>query len=208
MRYAGTIHSEAKRLTALIDDFLDLQRIEAGAFSVAPEPFDARAILEEQVKLFGLENGDHTFTLRVPEEPLTVLAEHDRVTQVVANLISNAIKYSPNGGEVSVSAERRDGCAHFSVRDHGLGIPSAQQARVFQKFFRADSSDTRKIGGTGLGLALCHEIVEAHDGRIGFESAEGHGSTFWLNAGPERDSRHLTVSGAALDQDAPRRATS
>jgi signal transduction histidine kinase len=179
-RYVSTIHSEAERLTALINNLLDLQRIEAGAFSVAPELVDARAILEGQVRLFGLENGRHTITLHIPHEPLTVLAQQDRITQVVGNLISNAIKYSPNGGEISVSAEQREGFAHFTVSDHGLGIPSAQQTRVFEKFFRADSSDTRKIGGTGLGLALCREIVHAHDGRIGFESVEGRGSTFWF----------------------------
>ncbi len=179
-RYTSTIHSEAERLTALINNLLDLQRIEAGTFSVAPELFDARAILEDQVRLFGFENGHHAITLQLPSEPLIVLAQRDRITQVVGNLLSNAIKYSPNGGEISVSAEQRDGLAHFTVSDHGLGIPAAQQTHVFEKFFRADSSDTRTIGGTGLGLALCREIVHAHDGRIGFESAEGSGSLFWF----------------------------
>jgi len=179
-RYLATIRSEAGRLTALIDDLLDLQRIEAGRFELARRQFDLRRLLEEKRLLFAGQSERHTIELELPEAALTVLADRDRVSQVVANLLSNAIKYSPAGGAVLVRAEPLDGRVRVSVCDEGLGIPAAQQERVFSKFFRADSSDTREIGGTGLGLALCKEIVEAHGGRIGFRSEEGKGSTFWF----------------------------
>jgi PAS domain S-box-containing protein len=179
-RYLRTIHNEARRLTALINDFLDLQRIEEGSFRLALESVELGSLLAEQVELFAGQRNGHTLELELPAEPLTVLAERDRIGQVVGNLISNAIKYSPAGGPVRVSAGIAAGAVRVSIQDSGLGIPKSQQPQIFEKFFRVDSADTREIGGTGLGLALCRELVEAHGGRIGFESEEGRGSTFWF----------------------------
>src|SRR5207244_3818764 len=115
---------------------------------------------------------------------------------LVGNLLSNAVKYSPGGGPITITAGRGEGAVRVSVADRGLGIPADQQHKIFEKFFRVDSSDTREIGGTGLGLALSREIVEAHGGRIGFESALGEGSTFWFELptlGVGRDSRPLVL---------------
>jgi signal transduction histidine kinase/DNA-binding response OmpR family regulator len=179
-RYLRTIHSEAMRLTALITDFLDLQRIEEGHLRLSLEAFDLREVLSREAELFGGQSRQHRLELRTPEEPLRVVGDRERLTQVLANLLSNAIKYSPAGGQVEVASEHRNGMIRISVSDTGIGIPSDQQRHLFQKFFRVDSSDTREIGGTGLGLALSREIVEAHSGRMGFESVEGEGSTFWL----------------------------
>ena len=179
-RYVQTIHSEARRLTALVDDFLDVQKIEAGRFTLALESFELSELLEHQVELFSAQSSRHRLEFDAPAEPLAMVGDRNRIGQVIANLLSNAIKYSPAGGAVTITAAPREGFARVQVTDSGLGIPAGQQAQVFTRFFRADSSDTRAIGGTGLGLALCHEIVTAHGGQIGFESTEAAGSTFWF----------------------------
>ncbi len=179
--YVETIQHEAERLTALIDEFLDLQRLETGSFTLANEPFDVCELIAQEIELFSAQSGSHHLDFRPDAEALTVSGDRDRVGQVVANLLSNAIKYSPDGGTVTVTLAESEASVRVAVSDTGLGIPAADQAHVFTRFFRVDSSDTRSIGGTGLGLALCDEIVTAHGGRMGFSSTEGRGSTFWFD---------------------------
>jgi signal transduction histidine kinase/CHASE3 domain sensor protein len=176
-----TVHTEARRLSELIDDFLDLQQItERGRLPLARRRIDLRPLVSDQARVFAAQSAAHSLSVRMPDDALMAEADPSRLKQVVANLLSNAIKYSPDGGEIAVEGWSRGGAVGVAVVDPGLGIPTAQQARVFERFYRAPSAAELAIGGTGLGLALSREIVEAHDGRMGFESVEGKGSRFWF----------------------------
>jgi len=176
-RYLETVQREAQRLAELIDDFLDLRKIEAGQFTLAYDTFDLVALLRAQAELFGQQSESHTLEVDVPDQ-LSFSGDRKRLRQLIGNLLSNAIKYSPDGGVVALAATRSTDGVRISVRDHGIGIPADQQAHVFTEFFRVESKAMREIGGTGLGLSLCQEIAEAHGGRIRLESTAGEGSTF------------------------------
>jgi signal transduction histidine kinase len=137
-----------------------------------------REVLRGQVTLFGGADAAQ-FALDLGERPLLVLADVNRIAQVVGNLLSNAVKYSPPESPVEVAAARAGEVVRVAVHDRGRGIPRELQPQIFTKFFRGDAAATG-IAGTGLGLAVARDIVEAHGGRIGFESDPGAGSTFWI----------------------------
>ena len=178
-RYLQLVRGEADRLAALLNDLLDLQRIEEGGVLLTREEVDLSKLLASQVVLYSAQSEQHRLELEA-DEGSVVEGDRDRLAQVIGNLLSNAIKYSPDGGVVRIEATRRDAGLRVTVRDEGMGIPDAQQSQIFTKFFRGDAGRRLGIGGTGLGLALSREIVEAHGGRMGFESDEGEGSTFWF----------------------------
>jgi signal transduction histidine kinase len=185
-RYLELIRAEAARLAELLNDLLDLQRAEEGRIELAREEVDLKELLSSQVVLYGAQSTVHSVEVELPEEPLLVEADRDRLAQVVGNLLSNAIKYSPSGGRVVVRAEHRSEWVRIGVIDHGIGIPDDQQERLFTKFFRGDVGRRLGIGGTGLGLVLARQIVEAHGGRIGFKSVADRGSTFWIDLPAEK----------------------
>lgn len=176
--FLGIVHGESLRLSRLIDNFLDLQRMEAGRQSYAFEPTDLAALLRDTVSLFGLHSDRHRLDLDLEDALPRVRADGDRIRQVMANLLSNAVKFSPDGGEVRVAASCDGGAVSISVSDQGLGMDAADAAGLFRKFHRLEDAEERGIGGTGLGLALVREIVEAHGGRVAVASEKGVGSTF------------------------------
>ena len=187
-RYLEVIRSEARRLAALLNDLLDLQRVEQEALDLRSEQVDLNDLLATQVTLYSAQSDEHELRFQPAEEVLTVRGDRDRLAQVVGNLLSNAIKYSPDGGVVEVTAASIGDEAWIWVRDEGLGIPGGHQEQIFTKFFRGDVGRELGIAGTGLGLVLARQIIEAHGGQIGFDSESGRGSTFWLQLPASRAS--------------------
>jgi len=178
--YIETIYSEAQRLSELVNNMLDLQRIEQGRFEPVLESFDLGELLRVKVDVYSGQSEDHSLELILPAEPVPLVADREQLGHVVGNLLSNAIKYSLGGGKVEVRVTETSDAVRVSVRDDGIGIPPGQEEHIFERFARADSPEIRQIGGSGLGLALAREIVEAHGGQIGVDSVEGKGSTFWF----------------------------
>jgi signal transduction histidine kinase len=205
-RYLEVIRTEARRLAALLNDLLDLQRVEQEALELRSEEVELNELLSTQVTLYSAQSDTHELNFQAAGEPLAVRGDRDRLAQVIGNLLSNAIKYSPEGGVVEVTAEGIGDEAWIWVRDEGLGIPRAHQEQIFTKFFRGDVGRELGIAGTGLGLVLARQIVEAHGGQLGFESESGRGSTFWLQLPASRsyDDEAPEPSLAARDNAEPR----
>lgn len=174
------IHNESLRLTKLINDFLDLQRIESGCQPYAFAALAVDPLLRDAVAVFSTEGGVHELRLDLPPTLPPVLGDRERLRQVLSNLLSNAIKFSPKGGEVLIGARPGNGVVVFRVQDHGVGIPKEAVPKLFHKFYRVDNTATRDIGGTGLGLTLVKELIAAHHGQVWVESTLGKGSTFFF----------------------------
>jgi len=178
-------NDSSERLVRMVNDVLDLQKIEAGGMG-----FERRAQLLLPVAEHALDSmqgyaaqlGVHLrLECSEPARDLAAAIDRDRLVQVLTNLLSNAVKFSPSGGTVTLVLAEHGACARLAVRDQGAGIPPEFQARVFQRFAQADGADTRQKGGTGLGLSITKSLVEEHGGRIGFETAAGQGTTFMVD---------------------------
>ena len=173
-------HSNSERLVALVNDILDVEKIEAGHMEFHMEPVEvielgAQALAENA--FYGAEFGV-SFELQPEMDRAYISADKDRLRQVLANLLSNAAKFSPAGERVVLKLSEHGDAIRFSVIDRGPGIPEAKLETIFEKFKQADSSDSRAKAGTGLGLAICQSIAEHHSSRIEVSSKEGEGSTF------------------------------
>ncbi|MFN3817070.1 CHASE3 domain-containing protein [Brevundimonas sp.] len=181
-RLIGIAHSNSQRLVRLINDILDVEKMASGQLVMAMAPLNLREIAARSIEgVRGYADQLGVALVLTDGGAAPVRGDADRLIQVVTNLLSNAAKFSPAGGEVTVTVNPETRIARLSVIDRGPGIPEAFRARIFGKFAQADSTDTRAKGGTGLGLAIAREIAERHGGRLWFESVEGEGATFHLD---------------------------
>lgn len=178
--YLTTVRANTDRLVSLVNDLLDISRIEAGRVTLKMERLELGGLLREAAGMIQpqLSSRRQRLDLRLPGFLPRLYADRDRLIQVVTNLLSNAHKYSPDESAISLSAEWRDGAVRLSVTDQGIGISPENQRRLFTKFFRADEGEVRKVHGTGLGLAISRALVEMHGGHIEVQSRPGGGSTF------------------------------
>jgi signal transduction histidine kinase len=176
--FLQVIDEETDRLTELVTNLLDMSRIEAGSLHVDLQPTRLEGLVRASADRLQTREPGRTLHLDLPERLPLVLADTRRIIQVLDNLLTNAVRYSPEDSPIALAARTEDGVVEVTVRDQGLGIPADKREQVFEKFFRVDPSDTRRFAGTGLGLAICRGIVQTHGGTIGVESEEGQGSTF------------------------------
>jgi signal transduction histidine kinase len=176
------IDQATARMVELTEDLLDVTRLQAGRLQLHLEPTDLVSLTRRSINRLQLTTQQHQLSLQAEQDHLVVSVDPRRLEQILNNLLNNAIKYSPAGGpvKVTISQDEATSIALLSIRDHGIGIPTNQQARLFGRFERADNAQLLGIGGTGLGLYLCRELIERQGGRIWFESVEGEGSTFFF----------------------------
>ncbi|MFE9648662.1 ATP-binding protein [Streptomyces sp. NPDC006365] len=174
------VDRNANRLRALIEDLLTLSRIESGVFGSRKGPVDLCRLVASAADAIRPAAGAASVTVEthLPSRPLVLEADSDQLDRVLMNLLSNAVKFTPEGGKVTVRADAHDSEAVLSVSDTGIGIPAAEQERLFQRFFRASNATDAAIPGTGLGLTIVHTIVANHGGEIEVNSEEGRGTTF------------------------------
>ncbi len=173
------IDQECDRLTRLISDLLNVSRIEAGrALDLNPQPVQVSDIVGKVVASQKSYTNKHEFSVELESELPVIVADMDKVDQILTNLTNNAVKYSPNGGTITVSGKKSDSAIRMAISDQGMGIPKEHLDKVFDRFHRIDNRDTRKVGGTGIGLYLVKHLVEAHGGKIWVESEVGKGSSF------------------------------
>lgn len=174
------IEVETGHLTQIVNELLDLSRIESGTAQLLLDDVDlvrlARATAE-RLRLFAERQGLR-IELDLPDRVSPVRGDEDRLGQVLVNLLHNAVKFSPDGGEIVVGVREEEGQIRVWVRDPGMGVPRADLARIFERFYKVDRARVRGRGGTGLGLSISRHVIESHGGRIWAESEEGSGSTF------------------------------
>ncbi len=178
-RFLKIINEGAHGLANLIDELLDVSRIESGrGLEIKRVPIELREVVLRSVNSFEAQTDKHDFAVDIPRDLAHIDADKDKISQVMENLISNAVKFSPPGGKIIVAAEQVDGEVKISVADNGMGIPKKDLPHIFERFYRADNAFIRATAGLGLGLAIAKYTVESHGGKIWAESEVGKGSTF------------------------------
>ena len=179
-RLISNILTSAYNLEARASELLDLAKLEAEGFHLELEPTDITAIVYDVVDQLSpvIRSRDQSLTLNLPPRLPKIMADSLRIEQVLVNLLSNAAKFTPQGGSISLSANEQNGYIVVEVQDSGPSIPLEEQLKVFQPYYRLKAANRKHIPGVGLGLALCKHLVELHGGRISVESEQGKGNTF------------------------------
>jgi signal transduction histidine kinase len=200
--YLETMRDEGVRVSQFLNELLDLQQLESGVLQLRSRPTDLGALLRLAANV-AAHDPRHPTTLLLEGELPMAMADPDRIQQVMANLLSNARKYSPRGGPIQISSRLRGSQIEVCVADSGVGIPAEWLEKVFDKFYRVESFLHREVRGVGLGLAICREIIEAHHGRVWAESPGlGSGARVCFSLPVAR------VSSPSEDGSSPQRDTS
>ncbi len=187
--FLQVILGESDRMTHIVQDLLTLSRFDSGHSALNLSIFPLEGVVRDIYSAVFLEaqRHDHTLELALPDNLPQITADRERILQVMMNVVSNAIKYTPGGGRIVVSAGQEGPMAWVEVCDNGIGIPAADRGRIFERFYRVDKARSRESGGTGLGLSIAKEIADSHEGRIGLVEREGPGVTIRIElkiAGP------------------------
>jgi signal transduction histidine kinase len=180
--YLGIVDSNAERLMALVNDLLDLSRIESGRIQLKSEPVDLSEVVKTVVVTMQPKVQEKGQSLAVSVDPaaVSVVGDKDKLIQVLTNYVSNAHKYTQEEGAIRLDVTQQDAFAHVAVADNGHGIAPEDQQRLFTRFYRVDNAMTKEVGGTGLGLSIVKQLIELQGGQVGVQSALGEGSTFWF----------------------------
>jgi signal transduction histidine kinase len=169
---------DVERLVRLVNDLLTLSRADSGHLEVMQQPVHLRPLLHHLLSTYQLQAKEQKVTLNCSVPEVVVRGDQTRLRQLFANLLDNALRYTPTQGQVSLMATRQNGTVYIAVVDTGPGIASEHLPHIFERFYRVDKERTREEGGSGLGLAICQEIVRAHGGSLTASSTPGQGSTF------------------------------
>lgn len=175
------ISRQIDRLTRMVHQLLEVARFRVSGAELSRERFDLPALVSEVVERLRQQSDGRTIIVVLPDTPASVLGDRERIGQVIGSLLENALRFSPQGGDIEAALARHGGEAILSIRDHGLGIPPERQARIFERFYRAHAGTPQDYGGLGIGLGMSREVVTRHGGRMWFESAPGEGSTFFFS---------------------------
>ncbi|SDQ97753.1 PAS domain S-box-containing protein [Chryseobacterium soldanellicola] len=177
--FVDKLQSQLTKLSSLVDDLLDVSKIEAGKMHFAKEDFDLREVVEEAIDLIVHSNPGYSVTFECLSSKCAIIGDSHRIEQVIVNLLTNAIRYSPDGNSLKVYLVEEDDQIKVGVEDYGIGIAQEKLQNIFSRYYRVDEGNG-KVSGLGIGLYICHEIVRRHNGKIWAESKLGEGSTFWF----------------------------
>lgn len=181
-KFIKVMQNETERMIRLVTDLLQLSKMDSKDFSIQWQFVDFQKYLHETIDRFEMlaEEKKITFVRHIPPYPVLVEMDKDKITQVIDNIVSNALKYAPQNSEITIRLKEEEEGIRVFISDQGLGIPREQQSKIFDRFYRIDKARAREMGGTGLGLAIAKELVQAHGGEIGVDSIYGYGTTIFF----------------------------